>query len=61
MEDPARRFYSDLSQQEKDHWVSELRTSPVATQLAPITYVAYQHYPATYLFCEGDEVLPVGL
>lgn len=61
MADPGHRFYNDLSQEEKDHWVSELRPSPAIAQLTPLTYTAYTHYPVTYLLCEKDEALPIDL
>lgn len=61
MLEPERRFYSDLPKEEQDQWVSELKPCPATTQLTPITYTAYLHYPVTYLFCDGDEALPVGL
>ncbi|KAH8594378.1 alpha beta-hydrolase [Bisporella sp. PMI_857] len=59
MEDPHRRFYSDLPKEEQEHWVSELAPGPAIAQQTPLTYTAYQHYPSTYLFCTGDEALPI--
>jgi len=61
MLEPERRFYSDLPKEEQDRWVSELKPCPAVAQLTPITYTAYLHHPVTYLFCDGDEALPVGL
>lgn len=57
MLDPRRRFYHDLTPAEQDRWVAELRPVPVATQMTPIHYAAYRHYPVTYLFCENDQAL----
>lgn len=57
MKEPERRFYNDLSKQEQDHWVSELRPHPAIAQLTPLTYLAYQHHPVVYLFCENDEAI----
>jgi pimeloyl-ACP methyl ester carboxylesterase len=61
MLEPDRRFYNDLSKQEQDHWVSELRPHPAIAQLTPLTYTAYLHHPVYYLFCENDEALPLDL
>ena len=61
MEEPERRFYNDLSQPAKDHWVSELREAPAIAQLTPLTYVAYKYHPVTYLYCENDEAIPLEL
>lgn len=58
MDNPARRFYSDLSKEEQDHWVAELAPCPAIAQTTPLTYAAYLYHPATYLFCEGDQALP---
>ena len=58
MLEPGRRFYNDLSPEEQEKWVRELRPQPAVAQQTPITYVSYQHYPVTYLFCEKDEALP---
>ncbi|MCJ1476099.1 hypothetical protein MMC13_004764 [Lambiella insularis] len=59
MVEPGRRFYSDLPQHEKDHWVSELRPRPSVAQLAPLTYEAYRYHPTMYLYCTADKALPV--
>ena len=29
--------------------------------MTPLTYVAYEHIPVTYLYCEKDETIPVEL
>lgn len=57
MKKPDRRFFNDLSKQEQDHWVSELRPQPAIAQLTPITYTAYKHHPVVYLYCENDEAI----
>ncbi|MCJ1319209.1 hypothetical protein MMC15_004544 [Xylographa vitiligo] len=59
MMEPERRFYNDLPQQQQQRWVSELKPHPVVTQLTPISYAAYMHYPVTYLYCENDQALPL--
>ena len=56
---PAERFYNDLPGPEQQHWVSQLRLSPVNTQTTAITHAAYRYHPSTYLFCENDCALPV--
>lgn len=61
MLEPERRFYNDLPKEEQDHWTSELKPSPTGPQFIPISHAAYLHYPVTYLFCERDEVLPLGI
>lgn len=61
MDEPARRFFHDLSKEEQDHWVSELAPVPTTTQVATIDYAAYQHYPSTYLYCTEDQALPLEL
>jgi hypothetical protein len=59
MDEPDRRFYNDLSKEEQDRWVAELAPGPAIAQMTPITYAAYQHYPTTYLYCSGDQALPL--
>lgn len=59
MLEPERRFYNDLSKQEQDHWISELKPHPSIAQLTPITYTAYSYHPSWYLYCENDQALPV--
>lgn len=61
MEEPERHFYNDLSQREKDHWVSELRRHSAIALMTPLTYVAYRYHPVTYLYCENDEAIPLEL
>lgn len=61
MLEPDRRFYNDLSKEEQEHWVAELKPCPAIAQLTPITQTAYTYHPTTYLFCEGDQALPVEL
>jgi hypothetical protein len=57
----ARTFYNDLSPAEQDRWVAELRPTSVFTQSAPLTHAAYQYYDCAYLFCKGDQAVPVQL
>ena len=59
MLEPERRFYNDLSKQEQDHWISELKHHPAIAQLTPLTYVAYKHHPMSYLYCTNDQALPL--
>lgn len=59
MKETHRRFYNDLSKQDQDHWVSELRRQPAVAQRTPLTYTAYKHHPVVYLYCENDEALPL--
>lgn len=61
MLEPARRFYNDLSKEEQDHWVSELKPCPAVAQTTPITQTAYLYHPVTYLFCENDQALPLAV
>lgn len=48
MLEPARRFYNDLSPADQAHWVSLLKPQ-------------HQHIPFTYLFCENDKTLSLGI
>ena len=59
MEDPEIRFYHDLPKEAQARWISELRPIPSIAHLSPVTYEAYQHHPATYLFCEQDQTVPL--
>ena len=59
MKDPGHRFYNDLDEKARAHWVSELRPTPTVTQTTPLTYVAYMHHPVSYLFCTNDAALDV--
>ena len=58
MLDPALRFFNDLSKEEQDKWVSELRPVLTKTQFSPISNAGYKHYPVTYLYCDNDQALP---
>lgn len=57
MKEPRRRFFNDLSKQDQDHWLSELRPQLAVVQQTPITYTAYKYHPVVYLYCEKDEAL----
>lgn len=58
MEEPGRRFYNDLSNEDRAYWVSKLVKCPIGQQLTPITFAAHLHHPVTYLVCEKDEAIP---
>ena len=59
--DSAHRCYNDLSPAEQDYWVSELRPQSSVALLTPLTCSAYEHVPVTYLYCEKDEAIPIGM
>jgi hypothetical protein len=59
MEDPETRFFNDLSDMEKKKWTAELAKVPTSTQFTETSYAAYEHYPVTYLYCSGDQALPL--
>jgi hypothetical protein len=61
MENPEHRFYSDLAAEEQKKWVGMLVPNALHTQTTPVDYAAYFYHPVTYLFCEGDKALPVGM
>ncbi len=58
---PAQVFYQDLSPDEQRHWASQLKPRGTVTQYNPLTQVAYKDIPVSYLFCESDQALPLGL
>lgn len=57
----AQLFYNDVPAAKQQHWVSLLKPNPVVTMYNPVTYVAYKHHPASYIFCENDQAVPVEL
>lgn len=57
MKGPDRRFYNDLSKEDQNRWICELRPHPGPAVQAPITYTAYKHHPVVYLYCENDETI----
>ncbi|KAH7389171.1 alpha beta-hydrolase [Cadophora sp. MPI-SDFR-AT-0126] len=57
MMDPKLRFYNDLSPEDQDRWVAELRPHSSAAQFTPLTNAGYQYVPCTYLFCGNDQAL----
>eukprot|EP00243_Klebsormidium_subtile_P003659 TRINITY_DN17247_c0_g1_i1.p1 TRINITY_DN17247_c0_g1~~TRINITY_DN17247_c0_g1_i1.p1 ORF type:complete len:294 (-),score=59.56 TRINITY_DN17247_c0_g1_i1:401-1282(-) len=59
MQEPAQRFYHDVPAVEQQQWVSKLRPHPVVSMNNPVTYLAYEHHPASYIFCENDRAVPV--
>ena len=61
MLDPEHRFFDQLPPDEQKHWASELIRCPAIAQLTPITNASYLDHPVTYLFCEGDQALPISL
>ena len=61
MPDPRRIFYNDLSDAEAAKWISELRPQVRQAQLTPTLNAAYRYLPSTYMFCENDQALPIGV
>ena len=56
--DHANVFYNDLPEAEWQRWVEECApTIPTAALKSPVTYLAYQHYPCTFLVCKNDNVI----
>ncbi|KAI9659544.1 MAG: hypothetical protein M1821_001803 [Bathelium mastoideum] len=56
---PTDTFYHDLSDQEARHWASKLKRQSLGTNLTPIKYAAWKHYPTAYLLTEHDKALPI--
>jgi hypothetical protein len=61
MLEPEKRFYGDLSKEDQDHWVKEMRKSPIANLVAPLTHSVYDSYPISYLYATLDEAIPLSL
>jgi hypothetical protein len=61
IQDADKLFYNDLSKEDQEHWLSELAPVPIATQLATLSYAAYQNFPSCYLYCSGDQGLTLDL
>ncbi|GAQ87851.1 hypothetical protein KFL_003820060 [Klebsormidium nitens] len=55
----AQLFYNDVPPAEQQHWISKLKPHPVVSMNNPVTYLAYKHHPASYIFCENDQAVPV--
>ncbi|RMZ79359.1 hypothetical protein DV736_g6680, partial [Chaetothyriales sp. CBS 134916] len=58
---PEQVFYQDLSPEEQKHWASRLRPQGTITQFNPLTQVAYEDIPLSYLYCENDQALPLAI
>ncbi|ORY60608.1 alpha beta-hydrolase, partial [Pseudomassariella vexata] len=58
MSEPERLLFNDLPKDEQDHWVAEMKGHSVNGSV-PITHAGYLYHPATYLFTENDQAIPV--
>lgn len=52
-------FYHDLPIEEQKIWVSKLKHHSTIAQKTPLTQVAYTNIPVSYLYCEGDQAMPL--
>lgn len=59
MLDSALHFHNDLPLSVRQHWISQLLKTPRITNYTLISHVAYLYHPVAYLYCEGDQALPL--
>lgn len=61
IEEPGRRFYSDLTEGKQRHWSAKLVRHPTIAQFDPPAKKvdgAWRETPVSYLICDGDQALP---
>jgi pimeloyl-ACP methyl ester carboxylesterase len=59
VEDPNQRFYHDTA--DPGHWSAQLLKHPKAAQFTAVSHEAFREVPITYLLCENDQALPMGV
>ncbi|KAK8041774.1 alpha/beta-hydrolase [Apiospora rasikravindrae] len=58
MKNPARTMYSDLPEDEAEHWAAKTIDQSLGVQGTPLTRAAYRYVPSTYVVCENDQAVP---
>ena len=58
-ETPEQVFYNDVEKAETAEMVQKLESMQYAPFSSKVTYAAWRDFPSSYLFCEGDQAIPV--
>ncbi|KAF4963263.1 hypothetical protein FSARC_8701 [Fusarium sarcochroum] len=56
---PKDIFYDDISQEEADIYISNLKPHSYKAFQSRLTYEGWRHVPTTYLYCTLDAALPI--
>lgn len=57
--DTQNVFYHDIPREQADARSAKLSAHSTQAFNVPLRYAAYKHVPATYLFCENDNAIPL--
>jgi len=55
---PRTLLFNDLSDEEAETWMKELKSQPAEGWDDTITYAGWTDVPSVYLVCEGDQCIP---
>ena len=58
---PEKIFYNDLDEETAAKWASTLKSFSYKTFDSKVTYAGWRDVPSTYLFCEKDQAIPLGV
>ena len=56
---PEKIFYNDLDEKTAKEWTAKLRVMSHEVFSSEVTYAGWKHVPATYLYCEQDNAIPL--
>lgn len=54
-------FYHDLSPEDQKKWIAQLTHTSAAVFSGKSTYEPWHSIPCTFIFCEDDKAIPLGL